>query len=201
MSEYLGIITIRLRKDDFIMGWTSYFATEYRNGKVDRMAEFMKEFDNSSYADGTVLHIVKASIVGSTIYAAACRKRPEEDIEGKNIFCIVCLTSVQNGIFYFKDMLDTVGPYETKCPIGILKLLSPTNNECANEWRKKCYAYHDAVSTLRKMPVGSSIVCCWNDENVTLQKRYYQKGTIWWDGQYKYCISDIARREFRKIEN
>ena len=33
-------------------------------------------------------------------------------------------------------------PYHYECPKSILKLLTPTDNELANEWREKCYEYH-----------------------------------------------------------
>jgi hypothetical protein len=39
-------------------------------------------------------------------------------------------------------MDETCGPYEKKCPLSILNLLTPTDNEWANEWRKQCRAYN-----------------------------------------------------------
>lgn len=40
--------------------------------------------------------------------------------------------------FCWKTMDDTMGPGEDDCPEKILKLLSPTDNLYANEWRSRC---------------------------------------------------------------
>lgn len=39
----------------------------------------------------------------------------------------------------YKDMDESSGPLQYDCPVSILKLLSPTDNENTMEWRKKCY--------------------------------------------------------------
>lgn len=40
--------------------------------------------------------------------------------------------------FGYKDMDETMGPNISNCPLSILDLLTPTDNEWANKWRKEC---------------------------------------------------------------
>lgn len=39
----------------------------------------------------------------------------------------------------YKDMDESVGPYESECPDRILKLLTPTDHEYAVQWRQRCW--------------------------------------------------------------
>lgn len=67
---------------------------------------------------------------------------------------LVCLTRVQKGWFYYKDMDETMGPYAYKCPEKILRMLTPTDNENANEWRDKCWAILEKQKNMPKLRVG-----------------------------------------------
>ena len=64
------------------MGWTSYHATHYRNGKVDRKAEcdayFMEGLNAGWY------RIVRSTLVGSVYYAAVQRLKRYTDQEDEN---------------------------------------------------------------------------------------------------------------------
>lgn len=42
----------------------------------------------------------------------------------------------------YKDMDETVGPYQTDCPISYINKASPTEHEYANAWRKKVCEHH-----------------------------------------------------------
>ena len=111
------------------MGWTYYYATEYRNGKIDRLAECRKEFGrNPEWAAS-----VKDAMVGSIYYAAMKLTKTGE------VFGLIVLTAVDKNEFGYKDMDETMHPYNYDCPVGILNLLTPTNNEMALEWRAGCY--------------------------------------------------------------
>ena len=60
--------------------------------------------------------------------------------EEQKIVGYVVLTSVRDNYWFgYKDMSEFGMPYYFDCPKGILKLLSETDNEYANEWRKECY--------------------------------------------------------------
>ena len=150
------------------MGWTSYHARYYKNdGTIDRKAEcdsyFMEGLNSENY------EILKSAMVGSVYYAAVMplkrynkETREEEQIPKKEriVFAVVFLTSVNRKDHYnfsYKDMSEDMGPYEYKCPISILKMLSPTKNEYALNWRRQCYEYQKKRKTLSSLPVGTKI--------------------------------------------
>ncbi|MDN5375448.1 MAG: hypothetical protein PWQ39_488 [Thermacetogenium sp.] len=50
-----------------------------------------------------------------------------------------------------------MGPYCYDCPERILKLLTPTENEWANEWRRKCWERIEAKKKRPKLRKGMVI--------------------------------------------
>ena len=156
------------------MGWTEYHATHYKNGKVDRKAEcdayFMEGLNRGHF------NVLKSAIVGSTYYAAVSplKRGGSKDEAGnyiyidipeneRTVFGVVFLTSTNMKDYYnfaYKDMDESCGPYKYDCPKSILDLLTPTENEYANEWRKTCYAQlakKQDKNSLSKLPIGSEI--------------------------------------------
>ena len=55
-----------------------------------------------------------------------------------------------------KTMDETMGPFYYDCPKRILKMLSPTDNEAALEWRRKC-AESGKKPGVTKLPVGTRL--------------------------------------------
>lgn len=156
------------------MGWTSYFASYFKNGRVDRKAECDALFDRD---DG--YQLLKSAMVGATWYAAI--KHP-----AGHVFGCVFLTQVHDGEFYYKDMSEDMGPNESRCPVSILDLLDDTESEYAQKWRERCREYarrrreHKTLSTL---PIGAIIrYKRWDGSEYTLQKMApaYQFRTTWW---------------------
>lgn len=153
------------------MGWTSYCATHYKNGRVDRKAECDNIFNDDMVSwgdDHRVIgkyEVLKSSMVGSTYYAAVKKTKfaTETEPELSCVFGVVCLTSTNMKDYHnfaYKDMDETCGPGYCDCPKGILDLLSPTDNEWANEWRKACYenfAKKKNPNSFSKLPVGTVI--------------------------------------------
>ncbi len=157
------------------MGWTWYQATHYKKGKVDRKAEcddyFMKS--NSKY-----YVVEKSSMVGNVYYAAVraigTYNYKEKTVmaipkEYQYVFAVVFLTSTNAKDVYnfgYKDMDETMLPYFYDCPVGILKLLTPTDNENSNEWRKRCMEAAERKKRdntnpngLNNLPIGTVIKC------------------------------------------
>lgn len=189
------------------MGWTTYHATHYKNGKVDKKAEcdaYWLEGLNAGHFE-----VVKSSMVGNVYYGAI---KPLKDEQ--NVFAVVFLTSVDSKNYYnfsYKDMDETMCPYNFDCPIGILNALSKTDNEYALEWRKKCFEKHNEKKAEKKNPnslknlaVGSKIsfvatfktsVNNVGDEMIlTKVDRYYGK-PYWYGYGYKWSekvIKDIS---------
>lgn len=120
------------------MGWTTYYATIYKNGKIDKKAEMTKELEKYGYYT-----VLKCSIVKGVYYGAL------KENHSKKVIPIICLLStIDNSEFGYKDMTETVKPYATDCPKSIIKLLTPINQlyteptsiEWAQQWRNECLA-------------------------------------------------------------
>lgn len=175
------------------MGWTSYHATHYMaNGQINRKAEcdayFMEGLNRGHF------HIEKSTMVGAVYYAAVRGlkryvKETEtyEDIplSEQRIFGIVFLTSIDNKDYYnfsYKDMDESMGPCYHNCPESILRLLSPTDSEYANEWRDTCRKHAKAKKMLNAVSVGTTIHFFLSGKEVKLIKRApaYQFKTPWW---------------------
>ncbi len=140
------------------MGWTFYNSYNYKNGKVDRKAECdsLNTWDNES-SKGKIL---KSTMRGSVYYAALeITNKKEND---SKVVGIVYLTSsdLRNGYnFGYKDMDESELPGYYDCPLNIIDLLSPTNNELAIEWRNKCIEQRKKPkSWLKELKIGDSII-------------------------------------------
>ena len=55
----------------------------------------------------------------------------------------------------WKDMDESCGPCETNCPERILKLLTPTDNEYALNWRAACWTNIEKRKARRQLPSGT----------------------------------------------
>lgn len=188
------------------MGWTSYHATHYKNGKVDRKAEcdaYFMEGLNRGYYD-----VLKSSMVGKVYYAAVKPlKKYDKDNDGNQIIVdipineqevigVVFLTSTDSKDYYnfsYKEMDETVGPCYYDCPKGILDLLTPTNSEWANNWRAKCREQLEKKknpNSLNKLPEGTVI-----QVTMPFDTRMYREGDIVkltkakWGKRYKWFAS------------
>jgi len=160
------------------MGWTSYRATHYKpNGTVDKKAEcdayFMEGLNRGHF------EVLKSVMKGNTYYAAIQDKVRHiendiyEPIENGTVWAAVFLVSIDNKDYYnfaYKDMDETCGPCCYDCPSSILKLLSPTENEYALQWRQKCIE-KQSKPKLSALPIGTHIkFTTWNGE----EKRVYK---------------------------
>ncbi len=164
------------------MGWTTYRAQRYKKGSIDRKAEC-----DSLFSDW--YKVRKSAMVGSVYYSAieVCKRSGKPDENGnltiedipeneRRTYGIVILTSVNMNSFFnfsYKDMSEDMGPGYSDCPASILKLLSPTDNEWANEWRKACWETIEKKKrpdALKNLPVGSVIRFTYGDETVELVK-------------------------------
>lgn len=156
------------------MGWTSYHATHYKKGTVDRKAEcdaYFMEGLNAGY-----YRVIKSALVGAVYYAAVenLKRCGEKQPDGsrpivyipeaeRHTWAAVFLTRVDSRDyynFYYKNMSEDMGPYDCKCPASILSLLSPTDSESAIDWRARCWKYIEEKkdpNALKNLPIGSVI--------------------------------------------
>lgn len=184
------------------MGWTTMHVEPDISGKIDRKSILEDEISDD-------YEILKSQMVGSTYYGAIKR-------DGK-VFGMVILTRIDNHDqfnFGFKGIPETMGPVESKCPVSILKLLSPTDDEYATEWRKRCYEYAKAdaarknfLKDLRSHPPieytrsdrdinspGETVFLYW------YESKRFKSGGFYTDGTYRYP-SKLFTPENTKIVN
>ena len=145
------------------MGWIHCFSSSYsvwKNGKETMPpASRQKEIDKtltweSKDKDGNILSthkVLKSSMVGSVYYAAVTTEKPGKETEVWAAVFLTCGRTKHDGtIWGYKDMDETVGPCESKCPASILALLTPTDSQWANEWRERCRKNIAAAAERRK---------------------------------------------------
>ena len=156
------------------MGWTYQHATYYKNGKIDRKAECDAYFTESNAG---WYKVEKSALVGKVYYAAIRQLRGFKD--GKTfdipeseqkVSAVVFLTDTNTKDYYnfgYKEMDESMIPCYYDCPAGILKLLSPTDNDWSNEWRERCREYaaekraaKKNPNSLENLPIGTVIKCC-----------------------------------------
>lgn len=120
------------------MGWTSYNAEFYKKGKVDRKAEMDNRWTQEESEKYPKLRVLKSSMVGNIYYAAIEVSRGGKIEE---VFATTAITSTNMKDYYnfsYKDLDETMGGCNYDCPVGILNLLTPTDNEYALQWRAEC---------------------------------------------------------------
>lgn len=171
------------------MGWTSYAAKYYKNGKIDRIAEVESQLQwgENAVADYKIL---KTCAVGSVVYSAI--ECVNKDTKERRVFATIFLTSTNMKDYYnfsYKDMDESCGANESNCPLSILKLLTPTEYEFANEWRKRCYEYHEkkknSTQNISKLPLGTKI-----------KIKYWDKAKADKDGYV-----ELVKTKYGKYEN
>lgn len=191
------------------MGWTSYPATHfYENGDINRKAEcdayFLESLNRGHYK------VVRSTMRGSVYYGAISPlRRAVKDDDGncvldangwylyedipaseQEIVGVVMLTYVENkNTFGYKLIGETSGPNCRNCPTSILDLLTPTDSEWANEWRKDCYA-NAKKPKISKLPIGTEIKFTHMGKEIVLRKSapMYQFKTPFWinDANHTY---------------
>ncbi len=131
------------------MGWT-YTHKE--------KAKSIKEFFSEEFGfanDKRRVSLLDCAVVRFAAYLAF------EDIDlltgRREVFAVVCLLHYRPGDYYnfgYKDMEETMGPYNYDCPERILKLLTPTTNKYALRWRKKCWERIERMKSMPKFSEG-----------------------------------------------
>ena len=168
------------------MGWTTCHATNYKpNGQVDRKAECdaLLTWDT----DTSKSEVVKSQMVGAVHYAAV---KQVDKRDGKEIiFAAVTLTcSGERDDKYFnfgyKELSEDMGPGEVNCPKSILKLLTPTESEWANDWRERCAKAADFKKDLKAVPIGGKIR--YRGKILIKRAPAYQFKTDWWEADGGY---------------
>ena len=183
------------------MGWL-WVHKEANEKPIDILQQ-----DFYCHKDEIEAKIIDYSIKGNTIYLA--RQLSNEKTGHKEVYAIVCLCSINNKEYFnfgYKDMEESMIPCTYDCPKRILNLLTPTDNEFANEWRKKCLEYQvqkkqkvtpkhgDTIKFNVPIEFNNGDIC---DKFVLL--KYNNKTYFGTHGQY-YRISNWKRRDYEVIQ-
>jgi len=86
--------------------------------------------------------VLRSALVGMRVYYAAVERIAIISGE-RQVWALICLVrynprDCEGYVFGYKDMDETMGPYECDCPEEILDLLTPTDREYALQWRARC---------------------------------------------------------------
>ena len=140
------------------MGWINeidfsgkYASTKNRKKYIDKLWNDDKKF-----------LVIKSSMVGTTYYAAVAELDQQQGV--KQVFATTALTSYEDREFSYKEMNEHAIPACCDCPVGILKLLTPTDDQNANQWRKNCATHRRAKQLLKQAEKnGNMINACYHD--------------------------------------
>ena len=86
--------------------------------------------------------VLRSALVGMRVYYAAV-EQVRIAAGQREVWAVICLVRYnprdpEGYIFGYKDMEESMGPYECDCPEPILDLLTPTDREYAVQWRARC---------------------------------------------------------------
>lgn len=183
------------------MGWTSYLI----HGKLNRKEECDRLFELNPN-----MQLVKSVMVGSTYYGAIrILKKFDEEIndyvniplQDQKVFAMIILTNSSTNksgtYFSYKEMSENLDPCCYQCPISILNLLTPTENEWACKWRENCKMYHRKKTELKNASYGTRIELSINDDVMVFRKTKDGKYTRWFNNERKYLPeSRIANYDY-----
>ncbi len=106
--------------------------------------------------------VLDSALVRRSVFYAAVEQTHKTTGERK-VWAAVILVKFVHGAgwhgfnhnFGWKDMDESVGPCESDCPEKILKLLTPTEYEHANDWRRRCWAHIEKRKAVKNLPAGT----------------------------------------------
>lgn len=119
------------------MGWTSM---RREKGQTDR--EFWTHELNWGEPSDRRREILDCATIANTFYAAVKEHGGPND--GKVWALVVRFARVPRSYYNYtyKEMDETVGPFESACPDRILDLLTETDSKYALEWRARCREFN-----------------------------------------------------------
>ena len=125
------------------MGWTSYAAYCSPKIREEEHADIERLYTSLVESAPYTAECLMASKVGRVWYLAV-RLTPKPgvplaeppmrghvpDATGAIVYAGVVLTSRQDGEWGYKDLCESMGPYEASAPLKLLDLLSPLDRRC-----------------------------------------------------------------------
>ena len=136
------------------MGWT----TTYKP-KGETVLDFFNSTGVFTWSDDNPnkYRVLDSAVVKFNTFYAAIEQTHRETGE-RNVWAAVILIrrySKDMHNFGWKGMSESAGPFASECPERILKLLTPTDSENANDWRKRCWANVEYHKARKNLPNGT----------------------------------------------
>ena len=103
--------------------------------------------------------VLKSALVTFNTYYAAV-EHLDKATGISYVFAVVSLLQYNHNDYYnfgYKDLDETCGPNEVACPKSILKLLTPTEHEYANNWRTACWERHARLDRASGLKDGDKV--------------------------------------------
>ena len=195
------------------MGWVTCMHSCYwkydkkGNRTVDRKAEldalFTWERKEAVESYGHVYPpmkdtVLKSSMVGSVYYAAV--KREQSGKEPK-VWAAICLTygrGRDGSVWGYKDMDETMGPYEDRCPASVLALLTPTDDKDALKWRERCRANIAKAAEIRRN--GPKPIYSPTGVTVTVEKQSWLITSEFYRTHTRYTACRFSKRKWKDAD-
>lgn len=138
------------------------------------------------------------------VFYAAVENLPTATYKPGAVWGLVTLTKWTSGHhnYGWKDMDETMGPYEANCPDRILDLLTPIDSEWANEWRARCRANNAARAARPKVKIGDTVrfaVPLTFTNGDTADTFTYEGGSRFRAGHQGYRITRWKERTFEVV--
>lgn len=155
------------------MGWTF----TYKPPGIP-LAEFFHDSGTLRWTNSPhVYTVLDSALVRRCVFYAAI-ERIEAETGKRDVWAAVFLVKFvplgQDGCnFGWKDMDETMGPCEADCPRRILELLTPTDNEYANDWRARCWA---KINRPRPPKLANGDSFKWGGRRYTVTGNFGRKG-------------------------
>ena len=136
------------------MGWT----TTYKP-KGEPVLDFFTRTGVFTWSDDNPnkYRVIDSALVKFNTFYAAIEQTHKETGERHVWAAVILIHRYPKHIhnFGWKDMSEAMGPFECRCPEKILKLLTPTDNANANEWRAQCWANIELRKARKNLPDGT----------------------------------------------
>lgn len=155
------------------MGWT-YTNKSSLNSAGNYIKDNLLTWNNPEYQ----YKVLDGGVVKFRTYYGAVEKINLKTGQ-RDVFAVVILLNYCRKDYYnfgYKDMDESMGPYEDNCPKRILELLTPTDNKNANDWRERCWK---KINSKKSMPkIIPNMVLQYGGKEYTVTKNLGLRGYI-----------------------
>ena len=146
------------------MGWSGNTIDSFNGIKA-----FMKDYYNFDAPSYTMTLLDYAVLNRNTVYAAV--ETVVKADGSREVWAAVILFRFNRREYMYRNMEESMGPCEIACPKRILELLTPTTNEYAVKWRKKCWDFINSRDF--EMKPGLVLVNRYHEYKLTIIEPYY----------------------------